>query len=174
MGFFQKISDTLTSTKRPAKGTPKISARELKKRILAINRETAPFKIYEGESEGVDLIAEWKIVDAQWYGIFSKSGIKNVFKIYMKFDEMNHEVRTSDREYAVSWTKGVPKLSLAASSFRGQKHEVRFDASYGFTEEFKPGQIYKYKFSTSEIKKPIQKAVTEGGWTYKGIAFGKL
>jgi len=38
----------------------------------------------------------------------------------------------------------------------------------------KPGVVYNYRFSTSEIKKPIQEAVAACGWGYKGVAFGKL
>ena len=31
-----------------------------------------------------------------------------------------------------------------------------------------------YRFNTGELKGPIQEVVTEAGWTYKGISFGKL
>lgn len=170
MGLF----DFLTSTKRPEKGTPVLSKSELQERILAINRDSAPFRIIDGSSENVDLIAEWKIADAQWSEIFGKAGISSVFRIYMKFDEANHEVRTSDREYSVQWSGGIAHLSVQVSAFKGQKQEISFGSAYAFTEEFKPGLIYKYKFSTKEIKEPIQDVVTGGGWTYKGIAFGKL
>ena len=51
---------------------------------------------------------------------------------------------------------------------------VEFGAAVAFTEEVSPGVVYKYKFSTGEIKKPIQEAITACGWTYKGVAFGKL
>jgi hypothetical protein len=37
-----------------------------------------------------------------------------------------------------------------------------------------PGQVYNYRFSTKEIKEPIQAAVTRCGWIYKGVAFDKL
>lgn len=37
-----------------------------------------------------------------------------------------------------------------------------------------PGRVYNYRFSTGELKQPIQDAVTSSGWTYRGIAFGKL
>jgi hypothetical protein len=43
-----------------------------------------------------------------------------------------------------------------------------------YTEELKPGVVYNFRFSTSEIKKSIQEAVTACGWDYKGVAFGKL
>jgi hypothetical protein len=68
----------------------------------------------------------------------------------------------------------VPSLSVSASKFSGQKTSIEFGTAYAFTEEFKPGQVYNYRFNTNEIKKPIQEAVTACGWTYKGIAFGKL
>lgn len=169
-----KLFDFFTSTKRPDDGTPALAPNEVRDRLLALNRPTAPYRIVDGSDEGVDLIAEWKIVDAEWYGIFNKSGLEKVFKIYLKLDPEAHEVRASDREYEVAWTAGVPSLSLAASAFRGQKQSIEFGKGYAFTEELRPGQVYNYRFSTKELKGPIQDAVTAAGWTYKGVAFGKL
>ena len=169
-----RLWDFLTATKRPEEGTPACAADELRERILALNRETAPYRLTEGAAESVDLIAEWKIVDAQWSQIFAKAGLEKVFKIYLKLDPDAHEVRASDREYEVAWEAGVPGLSLAASTFRGQKQSFQFGTAYAFTEEFRPGQVYNYRFATRELKQPIQEAVTACGWTYKGVAFGKL
>lgn len=142
--------------------------------LMALNRETAPFQIIDGRAEGVDLIAEWKIVDAQWYEIFAKAGLEKVFRIYLKLDPEKNEVRAKDHEYSVSWKAGIPSLSLEMSSFKGQSTSVEFGTAFAFTEEFKPGQVYKYRFSTNEIKKPIKEAVAACGWKYKGVAFGKL
>jgi len=169
-----KLFDFLSSTRRPDAGTPVRSAEEVRAAILGVNRPTAPFTIADGQAEGVDLIAEWRIVDAQWYEIFAKAGIKKAFKIYMKLDPAKHQVRAVDREYAVEWRAGVPTLSLAAEFFRGQKQSIEFGTAYAFTEALAPGQVYKYRFATSEMKKPIQGAVTACGWTYKGVAFSKL
>lgn len=160
--------------KKPAKDTPALSPAEVRERLLALNRPTAPYQIVDGASEGVDLIAEWKIVDAKWYEIFARAGIKKVFRIYMKFDPARNEVRAMDREYTVEWRAGVPSISLAVSTFRGQQVSVEFGGAVAFTEELKPGVVYKYRFSTAEIKKPIQEAVAACGWSYKGVAFGKL
>ena len=160
--------------KKPNKNTPVLPAEEVRQRLLALNRETAPYQIRDGSAEGVDLIAEWKIVDAKWYEIFAKANLTKVFRIYMKFDEARHEVRAKDEEYTVEWRAGVPSLSVSASKFSGQKTSIEFGTAYAFTEEFKPGQVYNYRFNTNEIKKPIQEAVTACGWAYKGIAFGKL
>lgn len=166
--------DFLTGTKRPAAGTPVLPAQGVRERLLGLNRPTAPWQILDGAVEKVDLIAEWRIVDAQWYEVFAKAGLKKVFRIYMKLDEASHELRAMDREYSVEWKAGIPNLSLAVSSFKGQSTSVEFGQAFGFTETLAPGQIYKYKFNSNELKKPIQEAVLACGWVYKGVAFGKL
>ncbi len=169
-----KLFDKLSSTKRPQPGTPIAPASRVRTALVSLNRPSAPYQIVDGTSEGVDLIAEWKIVDAQWYEIFAKAGLSKVYRIYMKLDEVNHAVRTSDREYSVAWSAGVPSLSLSVDAFRGQKHSIEFGTAYAFTEELRPGQVYKYRFDTREIKGPLQEAITSCGWTYQGVAFGKL
>jgi hypothetical protein len=143
-------------------------------RLLALNRPTAPFRIVEGAAEGADLVAEWKIVDAQWYEIFAKANLTKVFRIYLKLDPEKHELRGQDHEYTLSWKAGIPSLSMAVSNFQGQKTSVEFGTAFAFTEELAPGQVYKYRFSTGEIKKPIQEIAASCGWTYKAVAFGKL
>jgi hypothetical protein len=160
--------------KKPKKNTPVLPVEDVRQLLLALNRETAPYQIRDGSAEGVDLIAEWKIVDARWYEIFAKASLTKVFRIYMKFDEAKQEVRAKDEEYTVEWRAGVPSLSLSASKFSGQKTSIEFGTAYAFTEELKPGQVYNYRFNTNEIKKPIQEVVTDCGWTYKGVAFGRL
>ena len=153
---------------------PVLPAQEVMNRLLELNRPSAPFQIVDGASEGVDLIAEWKIVDAEWYEIFAKAGLEKTFQIRMKFDAEKNHVRAKDYEYSVEWRAGIPSLSLTVSSFQGQTTSVQFGTAYAFTEELKPGQVYNYRFSTNEIKKPIKEIVEACGWKYKGIAFGKL
>lgn len=170
MGLF----DFFTSTKRPAAGTPVLSSQQVRERLLALDRPTAPWTLVDGRAEGVDFIAQWRIVDARWYEIFAKAGLEKVFRIDLKLDEAARQVRAQDREYSVAWRAGVPTLSLAASAFKGQSQSIQFGASYGFTEDLGVGQQYRYRFQTSELKEPIQTAVTSCGWTYKGVAFGKL
>lgn len=165
--------DFLTSTKRPAAGVTALPANEVLARLKALNRGTAPWQIIDGASEGVDLIAEWRIVDAKWYEIFAKAGLTKVFRILLKLDDRAKHVRAQDREYEVSWRAGIPSLSVAASGFKGQSTSVQFGTSYGFKEDLSLGQQYEYCFKTSEIKKPVQDAVLACGWVYKGVVFGK-
>jgi hypothetical protein len=168
------LFDVLTSTKRPPAGTPVLPADEVRKRMLSVNRPTTPYRVIDGSSEGVDLIAEWKIVDASWNAIFARAGLSKTFSIFMKLHPEAHELRAADREYTVSWAAGFPTIRLATSAFRGQSQTVEFGKAYAFTETLAPGLVYNYRFDTNEIKKPIQEAVNSCGWTYKGVAFGKL
>jgi hypothetical protein len=170
MGIF----DLLTSTKRPLAGTAVLPAAEVLTRILNMNRPAAPYRIIDGASEQVDLIAEWKIADASWNEIFGKAGLSKAFRILLKLDPEKQEARGVDREYSVEWSAGLPTLKLAGSAFRGQSQKIEFGKGYAFTETLAAGQVYNYRFETSEIKKPIQEAVISCGWTYKGVAFGKL
>jgi hypothetical protein len=171
MGLF----DVFTGTKRPKAGTPVKPQSELRTALLAVNRDTAPWHVRDAlPNEKCDLVVEWRIVDAKWYEIFGKAGLKSVFKILLKFDGATNEVRAVDQEWSVEWHLGVPSLSVAAEAFRGQKTEISFGTAYGFTEKGAIGEIYNYRFSTAEMKKPVQDVITGAGWSYRGVTFGKL
>jgi hypothetical protein len=100
-----RLLDMLTGTKRPAAGVAPTGAGALRDALLSINRPTAPFIVRDGAPEQCDLAAEWRIVDAAWYEIFAKAGLRRVFKVLMRLDAGRHEVRAVDREFAVN---GVP------------------------------------------------------------------
>ncbi|MBV9419326.1 MAG: hypothetical protein JO348_06100 [Alphaproteobacteria bacterium] len=171
MGLF----DALTGTKKPKSGTPVKPLAEVRAGLLALNRDTAPWHIREATpEEKCDLVVEWRIVDAKWYEIFAKAGLKSVFKIFLKFDDAKKEVRAVDQEWTVEWRAGIPSLSLSAEAFRGQKAEISFGTAYAFTEQGGYGQVYNYAFKTAEMKTPIQDVITGSGWTYRAVSFGKL
>ena len=92
----------------------------------------------------------------------------------MRLDEAKGEVRSVEHEFTVEWRAGVPVLAASGEAFRGQKTESSFGAAYGFTETLAPGQIYNYRFATKEMKEPLQNVVTQSGWRWQGVAFGKL
>ena len=170
MGLF----DIFTGSKGPISGVPKLPLADLRTALLALNRDTSPWQVRDGAAEGCDLVAEWKIVDARWYEIFAKASLKKVFKVLMKLDPTGGEVRAVDQEFTVEWRAGVPSLSASVEAFRGQKVEMSFGTAYGFKEDLGLGKIYEYRFNTKEIKDPLQQVVTQSGWGWKGVAFGKL
>lgn len=171
MGLF----DWLTGSKQAPAGVPRQGIESVRAALLAVNRDTAPFTVRAGAPEGVDLVAEWKIVDARWYEVFASAGLEKVFKVLMRFDPAAGEVRAVDQEWAVAWRAGVPHLSLSAEAFRGQKVEMSFGTAYAFREEdLTYGKVYEYRFNTKELKAPLIEAAQAAGWGWKAVAFGKL
>ncbi len=79
-----------------------------------MNRPTAPFVVREGGDGEPDLVAEWRIVDAQWRQVFAKAGLSKAFRVSMRLDPENREVRTVDEAWAVEWVSGMPQMSLVA------------------------------------------------------------
>jgi hypothetical protein len=172
--FCMWLFDLFTGTKKPASGVAPKRAEEVHAALLAVNRPTAPFVVRDGAAEKVDLVAEWQIVNATWYEVFAKAGLAKTFKVLMRIDLAKKEVRAVDQEWSVEWSAGIPSLTLAAEAFRGQKTETSIGLGYAFTEKGTYGEVYRYRFTTGEIKKPLQDAVTGAGWTWRGVAFGQL
>ena len=171
MGFF----DVFTGRKAPPSGTPRQSAEDLRAAFLALNRDSAPFVVREGGPEGADLVAEWRIVDARWYEIFAKAGLKKGAQVLLRIDEEAGEVRNVQRDFTVEWRAGLPDLSFAAEGFRGQKVEVSFGTGWAFREEdLRFGKVYDYRFQTRELKGPLQEVAAAQGWAWRPVAFGKL
>lgn len=169
MGMF----DWLTGTRAPAAGVEPRTAREVREALLAINRPTAPFVIRDGAPEGVDLVAEWRIVDAAWRDIFGKSGMREAFRVYLRLDESKREVRAKDELRGVEWSSnGIP--SIGKSVRTGQIYSRSAGTGYAFTEEGDYGQVYQYRFSSGELKTPLKETVVGCGWRYRAISFGKV
>jgi hypothetical protein len=165
VGLLDKLKGT-----RPAKsGVAAVSVGDLRSALIALSRDTAPWGVRDGAADGCDLVAEWRIVDAEWHGIFFAYGLSKVFRVKMKFDEEGHEVRNLDEQASVSWRDGIPSVSKSWS--RGQINEIERGKAYGFTEQGQLGEVYNYTFRSSEIKDPLRDAVTEHGWGWKAVSF---
>ena len=171
MGFF----DFFTGRKAPAPGTPQAPAADLRAALLDINRATAPFEVREGGAEGADLVAEWRIVDAKWFEIFAKAGLKKGAQVLLRLDDATGEVRNVQRDFTVEWRAGLPHLGFSAERFRGQKTEISFGTGFAFREEdLGFGKVYEYRFKTAELVGPLQEVTAKLGWTWRPVAFGRL
>ncbi len=171
MGFF----DFLTGRKAPPEGTPQANEAELRAAFLALNRPSAPFEVREGGPEGADLVAEWRIVDARWYEIFAKAGLKKGAQVLLKLDAATGEVRNIQRDFTIEWRAGVPTMDFSAEVTRGQKFEISYGSGFAFREEdLRFGKVYEYRFKSSELKGPLQEIAAIHGWTWRPVAFGRL
>jgi hypothetical protein len=163
------LLDKLTGTRPAQAGVAPVPAAELRATLLGLNRETAPWRVRDGADDGCDLVAEWQIVDARWSGIFFDYGLKKTFRVKLKFHEDEHEVRNVDESASLEWRGGVPQIGRSWS--RGQINETEYGRGIGFTEDGAFGEVYEYRFKSSEIKDPLRDAVTANGWGWKAVTF---
>jgi hypothetical protein len=170
------ILDFLRGIKKPKEGAAVQPRAEVERRLLALNHEQVPFTVAPGGES--DLQAQWKIVDASWYEIFSKAGLKKSHKIYLRLDEGKHEVRALEESSTVEWEAGAPRLSVSVEKFRGRTlGSKEFGTAYAFTgiNPLQFGEAYNYRFDVSEMKDPIIDVVTGSGWSFVPVtSMGKV
>jgi len=164
-GFFQYLG----GRKRP--NVPAVNKQELIGKLLALNDSSKPYHIIKGEE--TDIIAEWKIVDAKWYGIFNKSGLKESYKAYLLIDKSRFSVRCCEEFGTISWNAGlnglIPNVHYSKSFFRGRiLYKKKIAKGFGIKqlESFETGKVYDYKFDVNEIRGPIIATVEENGWEW--------
>jgi hypothetical protein len=91
-------------------------------RLLGLNDASKPYCIMRGED--TDLVAEWKIADADWYGVLSRNGLRQAYRALLLVDEYRHSVRCCEELGSVAWTVGlngpIPTVSYTRSFFRGR------------------------------------------------------
>jgi hypothetical protein len=168
MGLRDRVSK-LMGNAPAASGVEPIGVEELRSVLLGLNRESAPWQVRDGAEEKCDLLAEWRIVDARWSGVFFDYGLQKVYRTRLRFDEDHHEVRHVDQETSLEWRDGVPQIGRMWSS--GQLDEVEYGRGIAFTEEGALGEVYDYRFRSSEIKDPLRDAVVAHGWGWKAASF---
>jgi hypothetical protein len=112
MGLFDK----LTGTKRPAQGVTPRSTTEVHAALLALNGHDVPYVVRDGREEGVDLVAEWHILDPTWQTFFLRTQVSRVFQVRMRLVPEKHEVRSLDQQYEVTWVGDTPQLAISAEA----------------------------------------------------------
>lgn len=90
----------------PGDGVAPVPPEELRHRLLALNHADVPFTLAAGDGgkEG-DVVAEWRIVDASWFEIFAKAGLKETHKTYLTFDLGSGAVRVLEESWSVEWRR---------------------------------------------------------------------
>jgi len=146
---------------------------KLYNKLLGLNSDELPYEIKPDKEGRCDLVLEWKLADAKWYGFFSKNRFSKWYKVYMLLDDSKKTVRFLEETGSISWSVGsqglVPVVgaSYNRSFFRGRiLFAKEYSSAYGIKEDFKPGKIYGYHFDRSKIIDKLRKTVEECGWEF--------
>ena len=170
MGFFDK----LTGTKRPADGVAPRPAAEVRAALLGLSRPDVPYVVRDGNAEGADLVAEWRVLDPAWRNFFIRSQVSRVFQTRMRLVPEKNEVRCLDQQFEVSWVGDTPRLAIAAEVQRGQVHTVSKRWTLGGGEDGGIEATETFRFDSNDLKTHLQEAVLGAGWTWRGVISGKL
>ena len=169
------LLDFFSGRKTPEAGMAPQPAAAVRSALLALDRQTAPWTVREAAAgEEADLIAEWRIVDARWFAVFGAAGLQETFAIHMRLHEDLHEVRTVDHSRSLDWSTGVPVLAAGWQVTRGRQVSVEFGKAYAFTEQLQFGQVYNYRFNSSEMRHPLEQATLAQGWSWRAALLSPL
>jgi hypothetical protein len=122
------------------------------------------------------------IVDAKWYTLLYKNGIKKTFVIDARLNEAKHAAVTTDSMYELDWQAGagvgtfVPKLGGKVNMQKGEIWSYKAGKQYGVSESGQVGETASWKFSSVEAKEWLDNQLKENGWhrAMGGTAKGAL
>ena len=163
MGFFQYLGGKKKSPNAISKET-------LKEKISAINSPELPYQITPAKES--DFFLEWKIVDAKWYGVFSKERVEKTYHAFILLDDSRKTARYYEELGSVEWHIGTDGISKPSVYYKEEffKGRILFKKSwgvqYGIKESGKFGKVYEYKFDIGYARDPLKKIVEASGWEF--------
>ncbi|MQY11534.1 hypothetical protein SRB5_16530 [Streptomyces sp. RB5] len=162
MGLF----DRLTGTKRPDSDVEPRPAAELRAALLALDSPDQPFTVRDGAPEEADVVAEWRMAEPRWRGIFYDSQLTRAFKIRMRLVPDDHLVRALDEHWEVKWIEGVPTLGEYG---RGPAPTTSVHWTIGRGADGERETTETFRFESGTMKDPLRDTVLKHGWAWKGV-----
>jgi hypothetical protein len=141
--------------------------------LIAAVREAAEGSPYvvQGRPYGFDLRID--LVDAQWWTLLRKSGVKRVFTYEVRTDDRARKMSITDVSNTVRWSGGggvssAPSLHMEKSFQRGRVYQYSFQKEVGVDARTgRLGTPVSYSFRSGEGRDLIRDAAERTGWTEK-------
>lgn len=141
-----------------------------KEQILAniendINSNDRPWKV---TVEGDQIIADWKWMDATFFGPTDITKEVKEFKFIVTLLDKG-KWKELDISSAQEASVGKGGLNLNRSGFMG--HQFNKSITFGLGKNNQTGEkgLQVFKFSTNDIKLPIREYLKKCGWKKKGL-----
>ena len=129
--------------------------------------EGTPY-VVEERPNGFNLTVN--VIDAQWYTLIRKNGLKRVFTYEVRTYDRSRTLSITDVENSVRWDAGAgvtspPSLHAERSFKRGRVYQLSFQKQYGFDAQTRqPTKVVDYRFNANEGRDIIRRAATRAGW----------
>jgi hypothetical protein len=141
-----------------------IPKEELRTMIKEINRFNVPVTVQE---RGNTIVVTWRYIDAKWWEILARAGLKKIYELHIKFNEAKKEATLIDVHKSVSWRAGPSQVRVYGGFFRGISLAYEIGKRWGIKENFELGSVYDYQFSPQEIKNPVLNSILRNGWAVR-------
>jgi hypothetical protein len=165
MGFLDKLN----GTKRPSDDVTPQPVENVRAALLGLNGPDVPYVVRDGAPEGADLVAEWRLMEPAWRSVFAEARLSRRIRIRMRLVPADHEVRALDEQWKVNWVGGVP---ISKEYGRGPVKTTSREWTIGRGAEGGLEMTETFRFDSAEMKDPLQHAVLDAGWTWRGVVFG--
>jgi hypothetical protein len=141
--------------------------------LIAAVREAAegsPYVVQE-KPYGFNLTVD--IVDAQWWTLLRKSGVKRVFTYEVRTNDRAKKMSITDVSNTVRWSGGggvssAPSLHAEKSFQRGRVYQYSFQKEVGVDARTgRLGTPVSYSFRSGEGRDLIRDAAERAGWSEK-------
>jgi hypothetical protein len=141
---------------------PPVSAGALRRQILSVNRlRNVPVM---AEERLYDVVLTWRYVDARWWEILAKAGLRRIYELHVKLDEERRLATLIDVHKSVKWRAGPTQVHVGGGFGRGVILAYEIGEGWGIQENWQPGQVYEFKFEPAEIKNPVMNTLLRNGW----------
>ena len=160
---------------RPQAKVPRQPVDELRRRLLALNGDDRRWKVCRlSENE---FVAEWKLDDRSWQGLFGRRGLMRARALRMRLDGRRRAVRAMDDGYQVrtegEWApdgkveiRRRPIFGLDLADWRPSSKR-----NNGANPGGGNASPAEWGYDISLIKGEIVETVLGAGWSYQPVTF---
>ena len=150
-----------------------ISKKDLLSQILQLGSSSSEFTV--NTSNETDLVVERKIVDAEYYKVVGKEGLKETYKAYLLLDECRDEARYYEIITSEAKSAGIfptPSLHVEKEFVKGKtlfKKESGKAWGWKKPDPRSFGKVYDYEFDVRKIREPIKNLIEQNGWKFTQV-----
>ncbi|MBW5484361.1 hypothetical protein [Streptomyces bambusae] len=163
------LLDILTGTKHPSGDAVPRTPEELRSALLALNGPQTPFRVRNATpAEGADLVAEWSRTLPAGTGRLKERTVK----IRMRLVPETREVRALEELWEVTSVAlgNTPGATVNRTYNRGRVADGReWTWDRGPDGRMRKTEVIRDR--PAEMKRPVQGAVLDAGWTWRGVLF---